>query len=59
MAGPDGKAIAGAMVEVTSVETEVTRRKTTNDQGKYTLQSAPTASPDSACALRDDNCASG
>ena len=35
--GPDGKPIAGAIVEVTSVETEVTRRKTTNDQGKYTL----------------------
>jgi hypothetical protein len=35
--GPDGKPIVGATVEVTSVETEVTRRKTTNDQGKYTL----------------------
>jgi hypothetical protein len=35
--GPDGKPLAGAIVEVQSVETEVTRRKTTNDQGKYTL----------------------
>ncbi|CAN5910929.1 TonB-dependent receptor [soil metagenome] len=35
--GPDNKPIAGATVEVTSVETEVTRKKTTNDQGKYTL----------------------
>jgi uncharacterized GH25 family protein len=35
--GPDNRPIAGATVEVTSVETEVTRRKTTNDQGKYTL----------------------
>jgi len=35
--GPDGRPMNGATVEVTSVETEVTRRKTTNDQGKYTL----------------------
>jgi hypothetical protein len=35
--GPDGRPLTGATVEVTSVETEVTRRKTTNDRGKYTL----------------------
>ncbi|MEP6732920.1 MAG: carboxypeptidase regulatory-like domain-containing protein, partial [bacterium] len=35
--GPDGKPLVGATVEVTSLETEITRRKTTNDQGKYTL----------------------
>src|SRR5689334_4071475 len=35
--GPDGKPIAGARVEVTSVETETKRSKTTNDKGKYTI----------------------
>ncbi|MEP6991548.1 MAG: carboxypeptidase-like regulatory domain-containing protein, partial [bacterium] len=35
--GPDGRPLSGAIVEVQSVETEVTRRKTTNDEGKYTL----------------------
>ena len=35
--GPDGKPINGATIEVTSVETEITRRKTTNARGQYTL----------------------
>ncbi len=35
--GPDNRPVSGATVEVTSVETEVTRRKTTNAEGKYTL----------------------
>ena len=35
--GPDGKAIEGATVEVMSVETEVSRHKTTNARGQYTV----------------------
>jgi hypothetical protein len=35
--GPAGEPIAGARVEVMSVETEVTRGRTTNDKGQYTL----------------------
>src|SRR3954468_8544360 len=35
--GPDGRPIAGARVEVTSVETETKRSKTTNDRGQYTI----------------------
>src|SRR6185369_12954534 len=31
--GPDGRPISGARVEVTSVETETKRSKTTNDKG--------------------------
>ena len=35
--GPTGQPLAGARVEVTSVETGTTRGKTTNDKGEYTL----------------------
>lgn len=35
--GPDGKPIEGATVEVMSVETEVSRHKTTNARGQYTV----------------------
>ncbi|MGH7719238.1 MAG: carboxypeptidase regulatory-like domain-containing protein [Gemmatimonadaceae bacterium] len=35
--GPDGQPLAGARVEVTSIETEVTRSKATNDKGQYTI----------------------
>lgn len=35
--GPTGAPINGATVEVTALETEVTRRKTTNAAGHYTL----------------------
>lgn len=34
---PDGRPLAGARVEVTSLETETTRSKTTNDKGEYTV----------------------
>ncbi|HEY0995890.1 MAG TPA: carboxypeptidase-like regulatory domain-containing protein, partial [Gemmatimonadaceae bacterium] len=34
---PDGRPLAGARVEVTSLETETTRAKTTNDKGEYTV----------------------
>ncbi|HEX6050494.1 MAG TPA: carboxypeptidase regulatory-like domain-containing protein, partial [Gemmatimonadaceae bacterium] len=37
VSGPDGRPLAGARVEVTSVETEITRSKTTNEKGQYTL----------------------
>jgi hypothetical protein len=35
--GPDGHPIAGARVEVTSVELETKRFKTTDDKGRYTI----------------------
>ena len=35
--GPDGRAIAGARVEATSVETGVTRSRTTGENGQYTI----------------------
>ena len=35
--GPGGAPVAGAHVDVTSVETGITRTKTTNDRGQYTL----------------------
>ncbi len=35
--GPQGEPIAGARVEVMSLETQVTRFRTTNDKGQYTL----------------------
>lgn len=35
--GPDGRPIPGARVDVKSVETEVTRSKSTNDKGQYTI----------------------
>lgn len=35
--GPDSTPLAGARVEVTSQETGVTRRATTNDDGRYTV----------------------
>ncbi len=35
--GPAGAPLGGARVQVTSVETGVTRTKTTNDKGQYTL----------------------
>ena len=35
--GPNGEPIAGARVDVMSVETQVTRGRTTNDKGQYTL----------------------
>src|SRR5881275_2830300 len=34
---PDGKAVVGARVDATSVETGVTRSRTTNDKGQYTI----------------------
>src|SRR5690348_3901066 len=34
---PDGKPIQGARVDATSVETGVTRSRTTNDKGRYTI----------------------
>jgi hypothetical protein len=34
---PDGKPIVGARVDATSVETGVTRSRTTNDKGQYTI----------------------
>lgn len=34
---PDGRPLAGARVEVTSLETEITRSRTTNDKGEYTI----------------------
>lgn len=34
---PDGKPIAGARVEATSVETGITRSRDTNDEGRYTI----------------------
>ena len=35
--GPDGVPLAGVQLLVTSVETGITRTKTTNDRGQYTL----------------------
>ena len=35
--GPNGEPIAGARVEVLSLETQVTRFRTTNEHGQYTL----------------------
>ena len=35
--GPQGQPLAGAQVAVTSVETEITRTTTTNQNGQYTL----------------------
>lgn len=35
--GPDDRPIPGARVDVKSVETEITRSKTTNDKGQYTI----------------------
>ncbi|MGI8784426.1 MAG: carboxypeptidase regulatory-like domain-containing protein [Acidobacteriota bacterium] len=35
--GPDGKPIAGARVEVTSLESQITRTKLTNAAGRYTV----------------------
>lgn len=35
--GPDGRPIEGARVEVTSIETEITRSKSTNAEGRYTI----------------------
>lgn len=37
VSGPAGTPLGGARVQVTSVETGVTRTKTTNDRGQYTL----------------------
>ena len=34
---PDGKPLAGARVEVTSIETQITRGRETNDKGQYTI----------------------
>ena len=34
---PDGQPIVGARVEATSVETGITRSRTTNDEGRYTI----------------------
>src|SRR5947209_178982 len=34
---PDGKPVVGARVDATSVETGVTRSRTTNDRGQYTI----------------------
>jgi hypothetical protein len=34
---PDGKPVVGARVEATSVETGITRSRTTNDDGRYTI----------------------
>src|SRR6476619_2155702 len=34
---PDGKPIVGARVDATSIETGVTRSRTTNDKGQYTI----------------------
>ena len=35
--GPQGEPIVGARVEVMSIETQITRGRTTNDKGQYTL----------------------
>src|SRR5687767_1077969 len=35
--GPEGQPLAGARVEVTSLETEVTRTRTTDQSGRYTI----------------------
>ena len=35
--GPNGEPIAGARIEVMSIETQVTRFRTTNEKGQYTL----------------------
>ncbi|MEP7001964.1 MAG: carboxypeptidase-like regulatory domain-containing protein, partial [bacterium] len=35
--GPDTTSVAGARVEVTSSETGITRRKTTNEKGEYSI----------------------
>src|SRR6478672_9697038 len=34
---PDGKPVVGARVDATSIETGVTRSRTTNDKGQYTI----------------------
>ena len=35
--GPDDNPVAGARVEVKSIETGITRRKTTNEKGEYSI----------------------
>src|SRR3954468_17789076 len=35
--GPNNEPLSGATVEVMSLETETTRKKTTNEKGQYTL----------------------
>src|SRR5438552_19154826 len=35
--GPDGKELQGVRVEATSIETGVTRSRTTDTQGRYTI----------------------
>jgi len=35
--GPDNNPVVGARVEVKSIETGITRRKTTNDKGEYSI----------------------
>jgi hypothetical protein len=35
--GPDGQPVAGARVEATSMETQTTRGRTTNDKGQFTI----------------------
>lgn len=35
--GPDSQPLVGARVEVTSTETQITRRRTTGDDGRYTI----------------------
>src|SRR3712207_6199159 len=35
--GPEGQPLSGARVEVTSLETEVTRTRTTDQNGRYTI----------------------
>lgn len=35
--GPDGHPLADAQIEVTSIETDITRRTRTNDHGRYTV----------------------
>jgi hypothetical protein len=34
---PDGKPLAGVRVEATSIETQITRTRNTNDKGQYTI----------------------
>ena len=35
--GPDGQPVRGARVEATSIETGVTRARSTDDKGRYTI----------------------
>src|SRR5476651_2118212 len=37
VSAPDGSPVNGARVEVTSTETGITRRKTTNERGEYSI----------------------